>query len=171
MLMLDKIKEMKIMVQQMTTTTKKTAVANDGVQPNQDLIHNMMLWYYSHHSNIFSTLYFLILHCLDSVLINNFDQVGKKVILYALLRFDQPVAKGTIVSIRPNTIVGGQALGREFCEVIITSVLKRDAILPRPYDDINTMANAKLMSIAWPYKKVIRLELASFYFTRVIIEM
>ncbi|GJN11924.1 hypothetical protein PR202_ga30162 [Eleusine coracana subsp. coracana] len=65
-----------------------------------------------------------------------------------------PEAKVTIVSTRPNTIVGGQILGREFCEVIVTCVLKRDAILPRPHDDMDTMADAKMMSIVWPYKKL-----------------
>ena len=92
---------------------------------------------------------------MDLILTNHFDQVGKDVILFALLRSDLPVAKGTIISTRPYTMVGGQALGREFCEVIVTCVLKRDAILPRPYDGMNTMADAKMMSIAWPYKKVI----------------
>ena len=69
--------------------------------------------------------------------------------LYALLRSDQPVVKGTIMSTKLSTIIGGQALGREFCEAIVTCVLKRDAILPRPYDDSNTMADAHLMPIAW----------------------
>ncbi|CAN6360755.1 unnamed protein product, partial [Urochloa humidicola] len=36
------------------------------------------------------------------------ELVGKEVILYALLRSDQPVAKGTIISTNPNTIVGGK---------------------------------------------------------------
>ena len=72
-----------------------------------------------------------------------------------MLRSDQPVAKGTIVSTRLNTILGGQALGSQFCEVIVTCVLKRDAVLPRPYGDIETMADANMTSIAWPYKRVI----------------
>jgi hypothetical protein len=81
-------------------------------------------------------------------------QVGKEVILYALLRSDQPVGKGTIISTKPSTMLVDQPLGREFCEVVVTCVLKRDAVLPHPYADMETMADAKMMSIAWPYKKV-----------------
>jgi hypothetical protein len=76
------------------------------------------------------------------------------VILYALLRSDQPVEKRTIISTKPCTVLGDQPLGREFCEVIVTCVQKRDAVLRRPYADMETMADAKMMSIAWPYKKV-----------------
>jgi hypothetical protein len=59
-------------------------------------------------------------------------QVGKDVILYAMSRSDLPVAKGTVISTNPNTVVGGQAFGKQFCEVIVNLVLKRDVILPRP---------------------------------------
>jgi hypothetical protein len=80
--------------------------------------------------------------------------VGKEVILYALLRSNQPMRKGTIISTKPSTVLGNQPLGKEFCEVVVTGVLKRDAVLPRPYADMKTMADAKMMSIAWPYNKV-----------------
>uniref|UniRef100_A0A0A9B0I4 Transposase Tnp1/En/Spm-like domain-containing protein n=1 Tax=Arundo donax TaxID=35708 RepID=A0A0A9B0I4_ARUDO len=80
--------------------------------------------------------------------------VGKDVILYAMLRSDLPVAKGTIISTNPSTVLGGQILGRQFCEVVVNVVLKRDAILPRPYADMETMADANMMSIAWPYKRL-----------------
>jgi hypothetical protein len=83
-------------------------------------------------------------------------QVGKDVILYALLRSD-PVAKGTIISTNPNSVLGGEALGNQYCEVVVNVVLKRDTILPRPYGDVKTMADAHKMSIAWPYKRVIYL--------------
>lgn len=76
-------------------------------------------------------------------------------IVYAMLRSDLPVAKGMIMSTDPNTMVGGQALGKQFCEVIVNIVLKKDAILPRPYAEMSTMADANMMSIAWPYRKVI----------------
>jgi hypothetical protein len=82
-------------------------------------------------------------------------QVGKDVILYALLRSDQPVAKGTIIGTKPTITLGGEPLGRQYCEVIVTCVLKRDTILPRPYDGMETLADAMKMPIAWPYKKVI----------------
>ncbi|XP_020400032.1 uncharacterized protein [Zea mays] len=80
--------------------------------------------------------------------------VGKDVILYALLRSDQPVAKGTIISTKPNTILAGQSLGRQCCEVIVSCVLKRDAHLPRPYANMETMGDANKMSIAWPYNRI-----------------
>jgi hypothetical protein len=41
-------------------------------------------------------------------------------ILYALLRSDQPVRKGIIISTKPSTVLGDQPLGREFCEVVVT---------------------------------------------------
>jgi len=72
-----------------------------------------------------------------------------------MLRSQQAVAKGTIISTNPNTIVGDQPLGKQFCEVIVNLVLKRDAMLPRPYDNMESMAGAYMMSIAWPYKRVI----------------
>ena len=86
---------------------------------------------------------------------NCLHQAGREAILYALLRSDQPVAKGIIVSTNPSTIVGDQPIGKQFCEVVVTCVLKRDVVLPHPYADMETMANAHMMSLAWPYKKVI----------------
>jgi hypothetical protein len=80
--------------------------------------------------------------------------VGKDVILYAVLRSDTPVAKATIVSIDPSSLVGGQPLGVEFYEVVVNVVLKRDALLPRPYDDMQTMADAQYTSIAWPNNRL-----------------
>lgn len=81
-------------------------------------------------------------------------QVGKDVILYAIIGPEQPVAKGTIVSTNPNTLLGGVPLGKEYCEVIVNTVLKRDAILPCPYGYVETMADAHQMSVAWLYKRV-----------------
>ncbi|WVZ90037.1 hypothetical protein U9M48_036370 [Paspalum notatum var. saurae] len=82
------------------------------------------------------------------------ELVGKEVVLFAMLRYDVPVAKGTIISTNPKTIVGHQLLGKEFCEVIVNVVMKRDAILPHPYDFMEPMAGAYMMSIAWPYKRL-----------------
>eukprot|EP00267_Zea_mays_P051318 XP_020404245.1 uncharacterized protein LOC103649371 isoform X1 [Zea mays] len=79
--------------------------------------------------------------------------VGEDVILYAMLRSD-PVAKGTITSTNPNTVLGGENLGTQFCEVVVNVVLKRDADLPRPYDHMETMGDAYMMPVAWPYKRM-----------------
>ena len=81
-------------------------------------------------------------------------QAGKEEILYSLLRSELPMAKGTIISTNPTTLVGGQPLGKQYCEVIISIVLKRDAILPCPHAKMNNMFDAHMMAIAWPYKKV-----------------
>ena len=45
-------------------------------------------------------------------------------ILYTVLRSELPVAKGTITSTDPTTLVGGQPLGKQYCEVIVTSAEK-----------------------------------------------
>jgi hypothetical protein len=63
------------------------------------------------------------------------------------------VEKGTIISTKSSIVLGDQTLGREFREVVVTCVLKRDVVLPRPYIDMETMADTKMMSIAWPYNK------------------
>jgi hypothetical protein len=89
-------------------------------------------------------------------------QVGKEVILSALLRSDQLVGKGSIISTKPSTVLRKQPHGKEFCEVVVTCVIKRDAILPRPYADMEIMANAKMMSIAWPYNNETKLEVVYF---------
>ena len=52
-------------------------------------------------------------------------------ILYAILRSELPVARGTVLSTNPSTIVGGQPLGNELCEVVVNVVMKRDAFLLR----------------------------------------
>ena len=83
-------------------------------------------------------------------------------ILYALLRSDVAVAKGTIISTDLKSTLGDVALGNQYCEVVVNVVLKRDTVLPRPYGYVETMTDAHKMSIAWPYKRVIYLCLLHF---------
>lgn len=64
------------------------------------------------------------------------------------------MAKAIILSTDPSTIVGGEPLGVQFYEVVVNVVLKRDALLPRPYDDMETLIDAQYMSIAWPNNRV-----------------
>ena len=66
-------------------------------------------------------------------------------ILHAILRSNLPVPKRTIVSTNPNNILGGEALGKQYCEVVVNVVLKRDTVLPRPYDGVEIMADAYKM--------------------------
>jgi hypothetical protein len=51
-------------------------------------------------------------------------------------------------------MLAGQALGRKHCEVVIKVVMKRDAKLPHPYPGVQEMADAKDLTIAWPYNRV-----------------
>lgn len=81
-------------------------------------------------------------------------QAGVDAILYDILT-SSPVAKATIVSTHPYSMVGQAPLGKNYCEVLIDIVLKRNVVLPRPYDDIGTMAEAHMTCIARPYVKVI----------------
>jgi hypothetical protein len=81
-------------------------------------------------------------------------QVGKEVTLYALLR-PEAMAKATVISTNPSNVLGGQPLGRLFCEVVVKVVIKRDTMLPCPYGDIETLADAKSMPIQWPYNRAI----------------
>ncbi|CAO2209710.1 unnamed protein product, partial [Urochloa humidicola] len=59
-----------------------------------------------------------------------------------------------VLSTNPNTIVGGQLLGKQCCELIVNVVMKKDAILPRPHDRMESMAATHMMEIAWPYKRL-----------------
>jgi hypothetical protein len=76
---------------------------------------------------------------------------------------DQLMAKGTIISIDPSTVLGGVALGKQYCEVVVNVVLKRDALLPHPYGYLEKMGDIDRMSIAWPYKRVISYLLILFH--------
>ena len=90
-------------------------------------------------------------------------QVGKDVILYAMLGTDQAVAKGTIVSTNRDNMLGGMSLGKQYCEVIVNVVLKRDTVLPWPCDGVDTIADAHKMPIAWPYQRVIHIPVSIFH--------
>ena len=58
-----------------------------------------------------------------------------------LYQVDVPTTKG-ILSINPKTTLGGVAHGKHYCLVIVNVVLKRDAILPRPYHGVEMMVDA-----------------------------
>ena len=77
------------------------------------------------------------------------------VLLYAWTGPETPVAKATILSIDPDTIVGREPLGPHNYEVIVNVSLKKDAILPYQYDGLCYISDAVKMSIAWPSTKVI----------------
>jgi hypothetical protein len=80
-------------------------------------------------------------------------QAGSEVILFAMSSHEK-VAKATVVSVNPNNKLTGVALGTEFCEVIVSRVLRRETLVPRPYADIKTIGDAEMMPVAWPYNRV-----------------
>lgn len=55
--------------------------------------------------------------------------IGMDVLLYAWTGPETPVAKATVLSVDPDTIVGGEPLGPGIYEVIVNVAIKRDAIL------------------------------------------
>ena len=89
-------------------------------------------------------------------------QIGREVILYPNIKSSQPVAKGMVIATNPSCVLVGQALGRQFCQVVVKLVMKRDVVLPRPYAGVENMVDAKDLGIAWPYNWVI--SNTSFYF-------
>jgi hypothetical protein len=94
-------------------------------------------------------------------------QVGMNVILYEVVRSNARVALGTIISTNPKTIIGGVPLGKQYCEVVVNHVLKRDATLPRTYPGVEKMGDAHRLSIAWPYNRVIYHPCHCFLFSHI----
>nr|XP_043633174.1 uncharacterized protein LOC122604348 [Erigeron canadensis] len=76
-------------------------------------------------------------------------RVGDEVILKSILNFE-PVARGRVNSLDPNQQVGGKEIGRDWCEVYIEVVVKRDESLIRPYGSLDIIDHAVGASIAWP---------------------
>uniref|UniRef100_J3N806 Transposase Tnp1/En/Spm-like domain-containing protein n=1 Tax=Oryza brachyantha TaxID=4533 RepID=J3N806_ORYBR len=92
--------------------------------------------------------------CLGEEEHDHYIEVGREVILYSTIAPAAPVAKATIISTDPTTIVGGESLGQQYYEVAVNVVIKRDVVLPHPYDGVEIMADALYLSIAWPFTKV-----------------
>ncbi|XP_071926002.1 uncharacterized protein [Coffea arabica] len=75
----------------------------------------------------------------------------------SLFSLDEPtkvVAIGRLQSLDPSTIVGGQPLGSNWCEVLVQVVVERDEHLIRPYVPLQTIADSIGAPIAWPTKLV-----------------
>ena len=64
------------------------------------------------------------------------------------------MAIGRLQSLDPSTIVGGQPLGSNWCEVLVQVVVERDEHLIRPYVPLQTIADSIGAPIAWPTKLV-----------------
>ena len=89
------------------------------------------------------------------------------VLLYAWSGPETPVAKATIISIDPDTSVGGEPLGPDTYEVIVNVPIKKDAILPYQYDGLCYVSDAVKRSIAWPSSKVITNNVCSLHLARI----
>jgi hypothetical protein len=76
------------------------------------------------------------------------------VLLYAWTGPETPVAKATILSVDPDTVVGGEPLGPAIYEVVVNVAIRRDATLPYQYDGLIYISDAVTRSIAWPSSKV-----------------
>ena len=83
-------------------------------------------------------------------------QGGRDVILYNVVRpYEVAVAKATVQTKNPRAIVGGTALGVQFCEVVVNHVFMRNVVLPaRPYEGVTTILEALGRCIAWPHDRV-----------------
>ncbi|KAM3271200.1 hypothetical protein ACQJBY_041774 [Aegilops geniculata] len=80
--------------------------------------------------------------------------IGMDVLLYAWTGLETPVAKATIISVDPDTIVGGEPLGPATYEVIVNVAIRRDAPVPYEYAGLQIIADAVTRSIAWPSSKM-----------------
>jgi hypothetical protein len=56
-----------------------------------------------------------------------------------MMRSEVPVAIANIISTDPTTKVADVPLGREFTQVFVTRMLKRESTLPRPYLGVESM--------------------------------
>ena len=82
-------------------------------------------------------------------------QGGRDVILYNVVRpYEVAVAKATVQTKNPRAIVGGTALGVQFCEVVVNHVFMRNVVLPCPYEGVTTILKARGRCIAWPRDRV-----------------
>ena len=82
-------------------------------------------------------------------------QGGRDVILYNVVRpYEVAMAKATVQTKNPRAIVGGTTLGVQFYEVVVNHVFMRNVILPRPYEGVTTILEARGRCIAWPHDRV-----------------
>jgi hypothetical protein len=110
----------------------------------------MIILYFSHLSLHIYVSLFELCNLTSHILLS-----CKEVILYSMMRSEVPVAIANIISTDPTTKVGDVPLGREFTQVFVTRVLKRESTLPRPYLGVESMGDALFMPVAWPTNKVI----------------
>ena len=64
------------------------------------------------------------------------------------------VAKGYIVDMNPQKLVGQHVLGPNWCEVCIQIIVAGEEHLVRPYSTLHTIGDALGCSVAWPCFRV-----------------
>ncbi|XP_075481960.1 uncharacterized protein LOC142522439 isoform X3 [Primulina tabacum] len=84
-------------------------------------------------------------------------RIGCSVSIKSLFDSTKIVAKGVVRSMDPNTEVGRQTLGPNWCEIQVLVVLEREESLIRPYDLLQTVGDTLGGMIAWPYHLVTRI--------------
>ncbi|XP_042441187.1 uncharacterized protein LOC122026514 [Zingiber officinale] len=78
-------------------------------------------------------------------------RIGCSVLIKSLFDSTKIVAKGVLHSMDPNTTVGRQTLGPNWCEVQVQVFLKPEESLIRPYDFLQRFEDTLGGMIAWPY--------------------
>ena len=90
------------------------------------------------------------------------------VLLYAWTGPETPVAKATIISVDPDTIVGGEPLGPATYEVLVNVAIRRDATMSYEYDGLQIIVDAVTRTIVWPSSKVITYNMCSAHLSQIV---
>ncbi|XP_073046855.1 uncharacterized protein [Primulina eburnea] len=77
-------------------------------------------------------------------------KIGCSVSIKSLFDSTKIVAKRVVRSMDPNTEVGRQMLGPNWCEIQVLVVLEREESLIRPYDLLQKVGDTLGGMIAWP---------------------
>ncbi|KAH6798267.1 hypothetical protein C2S52_022821 [Perilla frutescens var. hirtella] len=75
---------------------------------------------------------------------------GMNVLLKSLFNPTKIVAKGYVRNTDPSTVVGGQMLGLNWCEVNVQVIVDPEERLIRPYNNLQMLSETKGAMIAWP---------------------
>ncbi|GKB56559.1 transposase, Tnp1/En/Spm-like protein [Tanacetum coccineum] len=76
--------------------------------------------------------------------------VGAEVYIKSIFNAAEIVAKGSIKSLDPNEIVGGEEMGPNWCKVNVQVPIKRGEHLVRRYGLFVTIDDAIGATVAWP---------------------
>lgn len=74
------------------------------------------------------------------------------------------VAKGRVKSLNPNSVVGNKKVGRNWSEVVIEVVLKRNEMLLRKHSLLRTLEDAIGVAVVWPCSLIYSVCYLTLYF-------